>query len=108
MSPTDEVSLAAGLSGVQSTLIEHGKRFDRVEVSLDRMNTSVDGKLDAVIARIDVLYPELATIKTQLAEHERRITEMSHSIIGLIGGVAAAILALVGNAVWAGYIRFGR
>ncbi len=104
MTPPDETSLAVGLAGVQSTLTAHEQRFDSIDGKLDRQ----DVKLDKVIDRIDVVYPELASLKTQVREHERRLSELSRLVKGVIAGVIITVMGLVGDAIWAGYIRFGK
>ena len=111
MTPPDETSLAVGLAGVQSTLTAHEQRFDSIDGKLDRQDGKLDrqdGKLDKVIDRIDVVYPELASLKTQVREHERRLSELSRLVKGVIAGVIITAIGLVGDAIWAGYIRFGK
>lgn len=104
MTSPDETSLAVGLAGVQSTITAHDQRFDRIDVKLDHQ----DEKLDRVIDRIDVVYPELAALKTKVAEHERRLEELYRIIKAIIAGVILTAVGLIGDAIWAGYIRFGR
>ena len=104
MAPPDETSLAMGLAGVQSTLTAHEQRFDSIDGKLDRQ----DVKLDKVIDRIDVVYPELASLKQQVKDHDRRLTELWRLVKGIIAGVIATVLLLIGDAIWAGYIHFGR
>lgn len=103
ITPTDEVSLATGLASVQTTLGEHGKRFDRVE-----------GKLDTVITRIDVVYPELATLKQRVNSQEQDIAQLQDELKdqrklqrGILFAAIGTAVTLFANALFGGFIHIG-
>src|SRR5260221_10086743 len=96
VTPSDEAGLAAQVAGIQATLIEHGKRFDRVEDKIEAVGDRIANRLDTVYPRLAAIEVDINNQKNQIDAIKKAHDELKRMIWGASIGIGTALIGLFG------------